>query len=285
MTIKQIKNAMQQLFAMERLIKLNKQKMSKMNNNKNSANDVNNNYDNNSDNQITFNFIGRVNSPYKEKFAIPRQPGLVSAAKGAIILLNDANNEALVRGIEQFSHLWLLFVFHGTAQQGWKPLVRPPRLGGNKKLGVLATRSTFRPNPIGMSVVKLENIEHQNKQTIINISGLDLLHQTPIIDIKPYIPYSDNIADAQAGFAQQPPEQALKVILSIQAQNDIKKHQNQYSDLALFIEQVLVQDPRPAYKKQQDDNKVYGMSLYDLNILWRVNTVNTIEVLSLTKNS
>jgi tRNA-Thr(GGU) m(6)t(6)A37 methyltransferase TsaA len=237
------------------------------------------------ENQITVNFIGRINSPYKEKFAIPRQPGLASAAKGSIILINEANNEELVRGIEQFSHLWLLFIFHGTQQQGWKPLVRPPRLGGNKKLGVLATRSTFRPNPIGMSVVKLENIEQINKQIIIHISGLDLLDQTPIVDIKPYIPYSDSIEDAQAGFAQIEPDELLNVTFSIEAKKDISNHQSRYADLSIFIEQVLSQDPRPAYKKKQTDEKVYGMSLYDLNILWKIspNDHNEILVISITQ--
>jgi tRNA-Thr(GGU) m(6)t(6)A37 methyltransferase TsaA len=236
-------------------------------------------------NQITFNYIGRVNSPYKEKFAIPRQPGLVSAAKGSISLIDNANNEELLRGIEQFSHLWVLFIFHGTAQQGWKPLVRPPRLGGNKKLGVLATRSTFRPNPVGMSVVKLESIEQQNKQLIINISGLDLLDQTPVIDIKPYIPYSDSISGAQAGFAQQQPFQALSITFSKQAQEEAKKYQQVYADLPLFIEQVLAQDPRPAYKKQQEDTKIYGMILYDLNILWQAQSSIEISVLSISKIS
>jgi tRNA-Thr(GGU) m(6)t(6)A37 methyltransferase TsaA len=237
------------------------------------------------DNQITFNYIGRVNSPYKEKFAIPRQPGLVSAARGSITFLSTANNEELVRGIEQFSHLWLMFVFHGTQQQGWKPLVRPPRLGGNKKLGVLATRSTFRPNPIGMSVVKLENVEFSNKQVIINISGLDLLDQTPILDIKPYIPYSDNIDCAQAGFAQVEPEKLLNVIFSNQAKKDIMNHQKEHTDLSTFIEQVLSQDPRPAYKKKKIDEKIYGMSLYNLNILWKVSlhNENNVEVLSISK--
>jgi len=235
------------------------------------------------DNQITFTYIGRVNSPYKEKFAIPRQPGLVSAARGSISLINDANNEELLRGIEQFRNLWVLFVFHDTPQKGWKPLVRPPRLGGNKKLGVLATRSTFRPNPIGMSVVKLESVEQVKKQLIINISGLDLLDKTPVVDIKPYVPYSDSIIKAQAGFAQQQPYQAISITFSIQAQGDIKKYQQDYADLVLLIEQVLAQDPRPAYKKQQGDNKVYGMKLYDFNILWRVIHDNIIEVLSINK--
>jgi len=233
--------------------------------------------------EITLNYIGRVNSPYKEKFAIPRQPGLVSAARGSITLLSTANNEELVRGIEQFSHLWLIFVFHGTQQQGWKPLVRPPRLGGNKKIGVLATRSTFRPNPVGMSVVKLEGVEFIHKQLLIHISGLDLLDQTPVLDIKPYIPYSDNIDCARAGFAQSEPDRLLHVIFSSQAKTDINKFQKKYTDLSIFIEQVLSQDPRPAYKKKQIDEKIYGMNLYDLNILWRISLTdeNVIEVLSI----
>jgi tRNA-Thr(GGU) m(6)t(6)A37 methyltransferase TsaA len=237
------------------------------------------------ENQITFNFIGRINSPYKEKFAIPRQPGLVSAAKGSITLINEANNVELVRGLEQYSHLWLLFVFHGTQQQGWKPLVRPPRLGGNKKLGVLATRSTFRPNPIGMSVVKLDKIELLNKKIIIHISGLDLLDHTPIVDIKPYIPYSDSIEDAQAGFAQIEPDEHLNVTFLNQAKKDINKYENKYDDLSTFIKQVLSQDPRPAYKKKQSDEKIYGMSLYDLNILWQIspNDENEISVISITQ--
>ena len=164
---------------------------------------------------FNFDVIGTIDSPYKEKFAIPRQPGIVTAAQGQLRLTGTANNAELVRGLEQFSHIWLLFVFHGTQAQGWKPLVRPPRLGGNKKLGVLATRSTFRPNPIGMSVVKLDRIEQQNlahnkSQVTLHISGLDLLDGTPIIDIKPYVPYADIIEGAEGGYAQEQPIDSLR---------------------------------------------------------------------------
>jgi hypothetical protein len=136
-----------------------------------------------------------------------------------------------------------------------------------------------------MSVVKLESVEFSHKQVIINISGLDLLDQTPILDIKPYIPYSDNIDYARAGFAQYEPAQLLNVIFSSQAEKDINKYKNQYTDLSIFIEQVLSQDPRPAYKKKQVDEKIYGMSLYDLNILWTISLsdTNTIEVLSINE--
>ncbi|PKG83274.1 tRNA (N6-threonylcarbamoyladenosine(37)-N6)-methyltransferase TrmO [Colwellia sp. 75C3] len=230
-----------------------------------------------------FDAIGIIESPYQEKFAIPRQPNLVSAAKGKVVLVGEANNHELVRDIEQFSHLWLLFVFHGTQEQGWKPLVRPPRLGGNVKTGVLATRSTFRPNPIGMSVVKLDKVVTEKQQTVLHISGLDLLNGTPIIDIKPYVPYSDAIIDADAGFAQQQPEAGLTVEFSKKAQTDLAQYTQKYSELALLIEQVLAQDPRPAYKQGKTDDKIYGMSLYDLNIQWQLITLDTVLVLNITQ--
>jgi tRNA-Thr(GGU) m(6)t(6)A37 methyltransferase TsaA len=241
---------------------------------------------------INFEIIGQVSSPYKEKFAIPRQPGLVTAATGKITLINQANNLELVRGLEQFSHIWLLFIFHATKDKGWKPLVRPPRLGGNKKIGVLSTRTTFRPSPIGMSVVKLEKISLNNKQVEIHISGLDLLDETPIVDIKPYIPYSDSIPSAQAGFAQEQPNDRIEVTFTLQANEVIKDSSTKYPQLRSLITQVLAQDPRPAYKQKQSpilpkgstinsplfDDKIYGIRLYHFNIKWRLISASTIEV-------
>jgi len=229
-------------------------------------------------NDITLSPIGIVHSPYKEKFAIPRQPGLVNAAKGTVELLGEVNNIESVRELKQFSHIWLLFVFHGTQEHGWKSLVRPPRLGGNKKVGVLATRSTYRPNPIGMSVVKLDDIEVTEQDVILHISGMDLLDQTPIIDIKPYIPYSDSLPSACAGFAQTQPQINLTVKFSEQAQQSIVKLKNELPNLTLLIEQVLTQDPRPAYKKNKPDRKVYGMNLYNLNIQWKMVDFDNITV-------
>lgn len=234
---------------------------------------------------VTLSPIGIVNSPYKEKFAIPRQPGLANAAKGSVTLTGAVNNIDTVRELTQFSHIWLLFVFHGTQQQGWKPLVRPPRLGGNKKIGVLATRSTFRPNPIGMSVVKLEGIEVIDQNVILQISGLDLLDQTPIVDIKPYIPYCDSLPNANAGFAQTEPKLNLCVKFSEQALHTIQTMNKQHPDLAMLIEQVLKQDPRPAYKHNKPDDKVYGMNLYNLNIQWKMLDVQTIEVINISCRS
>jgi len=237
----------------------------------------------NINNAITFNYIGHVLSPFKEKFAIPRQPGLVNAAQGKVVLTGDANNADLVKELSQFSHIWLLFIFHGTQTQGWKPLVRPPRLGGNKKMGVLATRSTFRPNPIGMSVVKLLSIEVKNQQVILHISGLDLLDKTPIVDIKPYVPYSDALPDAQAGFAQAPPAINLSVVFSDSAQLALKEFSEKWPELAPLIEQVLAQDPRPAYKQGKNDEKIYGMTLYDLNIEWQMQNLTSLLVTKISK--
>ena len=237
-----------------------------------------------------FNVIGTVESPYKEKFAIPRQPGSVTAAQGQIRLTGSANNADLVRGLSQFSHIWLIFVFHGTQAQGWKPLVRPPRLGGNKKLGVLATRSTFRPNPIGMSVVKLDRIElqkteHQGSQVILHISEFDLLDGTPIVDIKPYVPYADIIADAQGGYAHQQPTSNIQITFTALALTVIEKHSSSTPKLRQLIEQVLSQDPRPAYKQKQTDDKVYGMSLYQFNIQWQFDDSHSIKVISVEANN
>jgi tRNA-Thr(GGU) m(6)t(6)A37 methyltransferase TsaA len=227
--------------------------------------------------------IGKVSSPYKEKFAIARQPSIVSAAKGQIILQGTANHHELVRGLEQFSHIWVIFIFHACQQQGWKPLVRPPRLGGNKKMGVLATRSTFRPNPIGLSVVKLDAVSIQKNNVVLDISGLDLLDGTPVVDIKPYLPYADAISDAAAGFAQNQPVETLSVTFSDKARQNLLHWQAKHAELEILLVQILSQDPRPAYKADQIDHKVYGIHLFELNIQWRVITLTQLEVIAIDK--
>ncbi|ALU41998.1 tRNA (N6-threonylcarbamoyladenosine(37)-N6)-methyltransferase TrmO [Pseudoalteromonas rubra] len=213
--------------------------------------------------------IGVIRSPYKQKFAIPRQPRLVPEAKAKLIFCDAFNREEFVRGIEEFSHLWLLFRFHETADKGYSALVRPPRLGGNERKGVFATRATFRPNGIGMSAVKLEGVEYKNGQLALLLSGIDLLDGTPIVDIKPYLPYSDALADAAAGFADTRPETAMTVSFTEQAEAFIST-QSDYPELKAFITNVLKQDPRPAYKKKKAETQSYGMNLYDFNIRWMV---------------
>lgn len=216
-----------------------------------------------------FNAIGVIESPYKQKFAIPRQPGLIPEAVGQLVLDPPYADDAIVRGIESFSHLWIVFVFHETAEHGWSSLVRPPRLGGNQKKGVFATRATFRPNPIGLSVVKLEGIKRRGQQLILLLSGIDLLDGTPVLDVKPYLPYSDALANASGGFADAAPTTRMTVSMSEQALNFCKQ-QTQLPHLQTFIEKVLTQDPRPPYKKQREDTQSYGMTLYNFNIKWTV---------------
>lgn len=212
--------------------------------------------------------VAYCRTPYKQKFGIPRQPGLVKSAKGFVELVKPYNQIDAVRGLEQYSHLWLLFCFHENLAKGWKPTVRPPRLGGNEKLGVFATRSTFRPNGIGQSVVRLHNIQNQSGNISLEISGMDLLDGTPIIDIKPYIPFSDAIDNAIGGIAQEPPV-AINVSFSAKAKVQLT-HYQQYEQLSHLIEEVLAQDPRPAYKKAKHDPKQYQVALYDLDILWQM---------------
>lgn len=219
-----------------------------------------------------FEPIGWVHSPYKEKFAIPRQPGLVTAAQSHIRLRSDCNREEILRGLSGFSHLWLVFVFHEALRADWKPMVRPPRLGGNQKVGVFASRSPFRPNPIGLSVVTLEDIKQVNGQWQLHIGGGDLLDQTPILDIKPYIPYADSHPDARGDYAQKAPVTLDKIEFSALASEQITHLEQKYPRLHTLITQVLSQQPEPAYHNTNacahTAARVYGMALYDLNVRW-----------------
>ncbi len=214
--------------------------------------------------------IGTIHSPYKEKFAVPRQPGLVTSAKGYIELLSPYDNPDAFAGIEGFSHLWLIFVFHQTMDAGWRPKVRPPRLGGNEKLGVFATRSTFRPNPIGLSVVEFNKMSTRDGRLCLELTGLDLVDGTPILDIKPYVPYADAINTASGGFAQHQPEEKMEVVFSSDAMAMVLQQQADYPSLHQLIMDVLRQDPRPAYKKGKNSSHVYGVHLLDFNVRWQV---------------
>ena len=213
--------------------------------------------------------IGHITSPFKQKFAIPRQSQALSLAKGEIVFAKHINPEQALDGIDAFSHLWILFLFHQNLDHGFSDKVRPPRLGGNKKVGVFATRSPFRPNGIGMSLVT--NLGHSNNT--LRVGGIDLLDGTPIIDIKPYLPYADIQQNAQAGFANDTPEQDLRVELSEQASQQIIPFKAQHPDFEALLINVLAQDPRPAYKQKSQDNKHYHISLYNAQITWHV--VNT----------
>ena len=217
--------------------------------------------------------IGYMNSPYKEKFGIPRQPNLVQV-ESYIDMQAPYNDLLAFEGIEAFSHLWLVWQFHDNKNQQYsdkfRPQVRPPRLGGNKKIGVFATRSMYRPAPIGLSVVQLKEVKKVGKSVRIYVCGSDLLHGTPIIDIKPYIHYSDAVQGAQSGYAQEEPQRKA-VIWSNEAEiqrDQYLKTQQLSAQLIDELEQVLSLDPRPAY--QDDAEREYGMLFAAFNIKFQV---------------
>lgn len=220
--------------------------------------------------QFTFEQIGVIRSPYKEKFAVPRQPGLVQHGNGELHLLAPYNQADAVRGLEAFSHLWVLFIFHQTMDGGWRPTVRPPRLGGNARMGVFATRSTFRPNPVGMSLVELKGIRCHKDQVILQLGSLDLVDGTPVVDIKPYLPFAESIPEAQAGYAQQAPGAAVDITFTADVERQLLQLESQYPGIKAFIAEVLSQDPRPAYRKEEEAGKQYAVWLYDFNVRWRV---------------
>lgn len=222
--------------------------------------------------------IGVIRSPYKEKFAVPRQPGLVPDGTGELHLLAPYNHPDAVRGLDAFSHIWLLFIFHQTMEQGWHPTVRPPRLGGNSRVGVFATRSTFRPNAIGMSLVALQAVHIRKNAVVLELGSLDLVDGTPVVDIKPYLPYAESIATARAGFAQHSPVAEMAVFFSAQAAIRLDALAPRYPYLRRFITDVLAQDPRPAYRRRQNDDQIYAALLLEFNVKWRV-TANQAEVL------
>lgn len=219
---------------------------------------------------FSFEQIGTIHSPYKEKFAVPRQPGLVQDGGGELHLHAPYNQPEAVRGLEDFSHLWVMFIFHQTMDGGWRPTVRPPRLGGNIRTGVFATRSTFRPNPLGMSLVELKGIRCQGQSVILQLGSLDLVDGTPVVDIKPYLPFAESHPEARAGFAQHAPQADMPVEFLPQAESQLAKHAGKYPHLRRFITQVLGQDPRPAYRKGESAERDYAVRLLEFNVRWRV---------------
>ena len=227
--------------------------------------------------------IGTITTPFKQKFAIPRQPNLANA-RGKIILSQEFSDPRVFKSIDVFSHIWVLFLFHENIDKGWKSAVKAPRLGGNTTLGVFASRSTHRPNNIGMSVVKNLGYEHANDQLSLNVEGVDLLDGTPIIDIKPYLPYADAVPCATETLNELDnyhPIPHKEVIVSAKAQTELEKAAQKHPDLPTLIEAVLAQDPRPAYRhKLHTDNKIYRTQLYHYDISFAV-TDNTVQVLSI----
>lgn len=221
--------------------------------------------------------IGILHSPYREKFGIPRQPGLVPQALSQLRLAPEISAACLSQ-LTDFSHLWLLFLAHASAAHGWQPTVRPPRLGGNATVGVLASRSLFRPNPIGLSLVELVSIETGAHGSVLWLRGADVLDGTPIIDIKPYLPWADGAENVRAGYAPAPPTQR-PVVWTETALADCAALALS-ADTMRLIEGVLAQDPRPAYRATEEDAREYGVWLENVNVRFRV-MVERVEVIRL----
>lgn len=225
---------------------------------------------------VLFQPIAVADSPYKEKFGIPRQAGLVNDIEVTIRLLPEFCSSDAVRGLEQYSHIWLLFLFSQSMTQGWSPTVRPPRLGGNKKLGVFATRSPFRPNPIGMSAVKLESIEISADSVELRVLGADLLDGTPILDIKPYLPYSDMLDKAQSSIMKRQIPLMQSVVFSPKADQACQLAQTRLQQpVKNQLIEILRCDPRPAYKKNNTE-KIYGLQLYDMDISFSISNTEIV---------
>lgn len=209
------------------------------------------------------NIIARIETDFPEKFGIPRQSGLVKDLKGTIVFEPEYRNADALKGIEGYNYLWLLWQFEGVERDKWSPMVRPPRLGGNEYMGVFATRSPFRPNPIGLSSVKLEAVEYDTERgPVIHVSGIDLRHNTPIYDIKPYLPYADCHTDATGGFAHRVRDYALLVDFPENLLARIPKDRQE------AIVGVLREDPRPSY--HNDPARQYGVAFAGFDIKFTV---------------
>ncbi len=212
--------------------------------------------------------IGTISSCFTEKFGIPRQPGLVTEARAFLQLNSPYNRPEMVRELERFSHLWVHFIFHSTVGAGWKPTVRPPGLGGVQRVGVLASRSPHRPNFLGLSAVQLLRITEDGNGIVLELGGGDFLDGTPVIDIKPYIHYSDSIPEATGSYGSEQ-NQDVEVVFDQPAMDFCKTyHASTGRDIKKLIAQVLQQDPRPASQCGKKDS--YGTLLWDLNIRWAV---------------
>ena len=213
--------------------------------------------------EFSMRVIARIHSDFSTKFGVPRQSGLVDALESTVVFEPEYRNPDALRGLEDFSHLWLVWVFDKAVRRDWSPTVRPPRLGGNRRMGVFATRSPFRPNPIALSSVKLAGIEQTAEQgPVLHIRGADLMDGTPILDIKPYIPYADAHPEALGGFAAVPAGETLEVIIPPELLEKIPPERRE------ALRGVLAQDPRPHY--QDDPGRIYGFGFAGMEVKFSV---------------
>ena len=221
----------------------------------------------------TLKVIARIHTDLPEKFGVPRQSGLIPQLQGRIVFEPEYRSIDALRGLEEFSHLWLVWQFSKATRDTWSPLVRPPRLGGNEKMGVFATRSPFRPNALGLSCVELDRVEQtKDLGPVIHVRGVDLMDGTPIFDIKPYLPYADSRPDACGGWTDTVERSMLTVEISAELMEKIPQEQRE------AVHAVLEADPRPRY--QDDPQRIYGLTFARQNIKFRVEgeTLYVVEV-------
>ena len=222
---------------------------------------------------VSMKVIARMKSDFPTKFGIPRQSGLVPELRSTIIFEPEFRNPDTLRGLEDFSHLWIIWQFSEAVRTAWSPTVRPPRLGGNIRMGVFATRSPFRPNNIGLSSVKIIGIEHTSEfGTVVHVSGADLMDGTPIFDIKPYIPYSDSHPDALGGFTQTAGDYILNVDISAELLEKVPESKRE------SLLGVLSHDPRPSYQK--DSDRIYGLTFSGFDVRFQIhdNRLTVLEI-------
>lgn len=221
--------------------------------------------------------IATIRTDFPTKFGIPRQSGIVESLKAVIVFEPEYRNPDALRGLEEFSHIWLIWQFSKAVRKHWSSTVRPPRLGGNIRMGVFATRSPFRPNPIGLSSVRLEGIDlHTEEGPVLYVSGADLMDGTPIYDIKPFIPYADNHPDALGGFTQNTSGHTLQVEFPAQWLEQVPENRRE------ALTGVLAHDPRPSY--QDDPERIYGMAFAGLEVKFRVKD-NVLTVCSVSREA
>ena len=216
--------------------------------------------------------VAKIHTEFTDKFGIPRQSGLVSSLRGEIVFEPEFRSKDAIRGLEEFSHIWLLWEFSEAVRNDWSPTVRPPRLGGNKRVGVFATRSPFRPNAVGLSCVKLESVNlHTDHGPVLHVSGADLMDGTPIFDIKPYLPFADSHPEASGGFTDRTKEYSLEVEIPEEILRVVAEEKRE------ALKAVLAHDPRPSY--QNDPERIYGMEFAGYEVKFCV----ADEILYVTK--
>jgi tRNA (adenine37-N6)-methyltransferase len=234
---------------------------------------------------LTLTPIATARSCFRDKFGVPRQPGLTRHAHARLVITPPFDREDAFRGLETSSHLWLIFQFHEAVRAEWRPVVRPPRLGGNRKMGVFSSRSPFRPNSLGLSVVRNQGLDRdEDGNLVLNISDHDLIDGTPILDIKPYLPFADSVPEASLGWADSAPTEKLDVEFLPEAEQQLANLPSEkYPDLKALIYDVVSYDPRPSFRRGRDEERIYGAHLYDLNVRFRfVQADSVTRVLVLT---